>query len=155
VACTRTMQPVVDSAGLSHRLDLPCLSCLSVPCDPLRFTAVYCICYSVSTHNNKRGKLLSSHFLADIRSHSILQYCSIGLGERLDTQKTVACCLPAAVAAPSPPSQPGAWVPTLHGPRLVDLRVCGDAVCDTIQYYFNSVTNRYWRIRIHVLLLDR
>ena len=57
------------------RLDLPCLSCLSVPCDSLRFTAVYCVCYSASTHNNKRGKLLSSHFSADIRSHSILQYC--------------------------------------------------------------------------------
>ena len=56
------------------RLDLPCLSCLSVPCDSLRFTAVYCVCYSASTHDNKRGKLLSSHFSADIRSHSILSY---------------------------------------------------------------------------------
>ena len=46
------------------RLDLPCLSCLSVPCDSLRFTAVYCVCYSASTHDNKRGKLLLSHFSA-------------------------------------------------------------------------------------------
>jgi hypothetical protein len=30
-------------------------------CDSLRFTAVYCVCYLASAHDNKRGKLLSPH----------------------------------------------------------------------------------------------
>ena len=64
------------------RLDLPCLSCLSVPCDSLRFTAVYCVCYSASTHDNKRGKLLSS------RNQLFF-----------DTSRTRGSALPAAPAA--------------------------------------------------------
>jgi hypothetical protein len=67
----RTCSQSSTQPGLSHRLDLPCRSCLSVPCDSLRFTAVYCICYLASAHNNKRGKLPSPHFLADIHSHSV------------------------------------------------------------------------------------
>ena len=62
------------------RLDLPCLSCLSVPCDSLRFTAVYCVCYSASTHNNKRGKLLMARVTERLAEGSSPSWLGLPLG---------------------------------------------------------------------------